>query len=235
MLRFNQLVISTNKRTLFSADQMSFESGIVALVGRNGAGKSTLFKSIMGTHSYFKGDIEINGRNMTQIRREELAKQVAIVFSKATVFGNHSGRDLLYLGRLPYQNLFSKRTAIDDQIVYQVVELLDLHRFVDQEFACMSDGEKQLIMIGRAMAQDTPIIILDEPNAFLDLVNRHKVMEVLRKIGENAQKLVLFSTHEIDFLPDLCQSVLLIDDGRLVKIDQANQFIPAIHTSFGLT
>ena len=119
-------------------------------------------------------------------------------------------------------------------MVDQIIELLDLSDFVDREFMQMSDGEKQLMMIGRAMAQDTPIILLDEPNAFLDLVNRHSVMKVLKKIGNEGRKLVLFSTHEIDFLPQICQSVLLIEQGNLLQIKEQEQFISKIHSSFGL-
>ncbi len=235
MLIFKQLIISTHeKRILFKAEDIELEAGIVALVGRNGAGKSTLFKTIMGLHALQEGRIDIEGKDIRTHRRDELAKKVAIVFSKSTVFGNHTGRDLLYLGRLPYQNMFSKRTAVDNQIVDQIIELLDLSDFVDREFMQMSDGEKQLMMIGRAMAQDTPIILLDEPNAFLDLVNRHRVMKVLQKIGNEARKLVLFSTHEIDFLPQICQSVLLIEEGNLLQIKEKDQFISKIHTSFGL-
>ncbi len=235
MLKFKELVICTEKkRELFKTDELHLGSGIVALVGRNGAGKSTLFRTIMGGHFYRAGAIEVEGREVKNYRREELAKKVAIVFSKATVFGKHTGRDLLFLGRLPYQNMFSIKTQEDRDYIERIIILLDLHDFIDQEFTQMSDGEKQLVMIGRAMAQDTPIILLDEPNAFLDLVNRHKVMNVLRKIGGEANKLVLFSTHEIDFLPDLCDSVLLIDQGYLIKIDDKNAFIPTIKSSFGI-
>lgn len=235
MLSFKQSIISTHqKRVLFRAQDIKLVSGIVALVGRNGAGKSTLFKTIMGLHALHEGRIEIEGKDVRLYRRDELAKKVAIVFSKSTVFGNHTGRDLLYLGRLPYQNMFAKRTAVDNQIVDQIIELLDLRDFVDREFIQMSDGEKQLMMIGRAMAQDTPIILLDEPNAFLDLVNRHRVMKVLKKIGEEGRKLVLFSTHEIDFLPQICQSLLLIKEGNLLQIKEQDQFISKIHSCFGL-
>jgi len=235
MLKFKELVIATEKkRELFKTDDLILESGIVALVGRNGAGKSTLFRAIMGGPVYRTGAIEIEGREVKNYRREELAKKVSIVFSKSTVFGNHTGRDLLFLGRLPYQNMFSLRTSADHEYIERIIALLELQDIVDREYTQMSDGEKQLIMIGRAMAQDTPIIMLDEPNAFLDLVNRHKVMNILRKIGAEANKLVLFSTHDIDFLSDLCDSVLLIDQGELIKIEAKNAFIPTIKSSFGI-
>jgi iron complex transport system ATP-binding protein len=234
MLAFNQLEIKVGKRQLFAAEHLTIAKGIVALVGRNGTGKSTLLKTIIGLHDDFTGEININGKALETFQPAELAKEIAIVYSKSAIFGSHSGRDVLMLGRLPYQNAFAKETDTDRDQVNQIIALLQLEKFIDQEFSVLSDGEKQLIMIGRAVVQDTAIILLDEPAAFLDLVNRHKLMEVLQNIAKTTNKLILFSTHQVDILPKVCQAVLLIDKKQLQLIEEPSRFINTIYESFGI-
>ena len=123
---------------------------------------------------------------------------------------------------------------MDQGMVQEVIDQLKIVAFVDQKFSEMSDGEKQLIMIGRALTQDTPIILMDEPGAFLDLVNRHRLIEVLMELASKTSKLILFSTHEIDFLPMLCKKVLLIESEKLSVLKDPNDFISQIHQSFGI-
>lgn len=234
MLRFKDLKITIVKRFLFSVDDLELQPGLIALVGRNGAGKSTFFKTIMGLEAAENGTILIHNQGINSFTKVELAKKIAIVYSKSTVFGNHCGRDVLYLGRLPYQNSFATKTAIDHQIINETIDLLGIAAFVDRTFYTLSDGEKQLIMIGRALAQDTDIILLDEPSAFLDLVNRHTVMHVLRKIVAKTNKLILFSTHDVAVLPEICDAILLIHEGKLVQLTEKSTFIHQIKTSFGI-
>ncbi|MFT5822815.1 MAG: iron complex transport system ATP-binding protein [Crocinitomix sp.] len=234
MLAFNQLKIAAGARHLFAVDRLQLQSGIVALVGRNGTGKSTFLKTIIGLHHDFSGEILVDNKSIESYRQADLAKEIAIVYSKSSIFGSHTGRDVLMLGRLPYQNAFAKETAADREQVSQIIDLLQLEKFIDQEFSVLSDGEKQLIMIGRAVVQDTKIILLDEPAAFLDLVNRHKLMQVLQGIARSSEKLILFSTHQMDILPKVCQAVLLIDQNELRLIEDPKTFIPTIYKSFGM-
>lgn len=222
------------ERKLLSIKDLSLSEGPIALVGRNGAGKSTFLRTIMGEHQQYSGQILINGKPIDTLSRVERAKLIAIVYSKSTIFGNHSGREVLMLGRLPYQNVFSKSTADDHKRIDQVIEQLKLQDFVDRKFSELSDGEKQLIMIGRALVQDTDVILLDEPGAFLDLVNRHRLMEVFVKISSELGKLVVFSTHDINFLDSVCKHVLLIEKENLIQLEESGSFIERINTSFGL-
>ena len=234
MLKFKQLNISVGKRGLFSVDDIELSSGIIALVGRNGAGKSTLLRTIMGLHTNYSGTILWNEKPLKNYSQKELAKEIAIVYSNSQVFGSHSGKDVLMLGRLPYQNAFAKITKEDDEKVNTIIASLQISSFVNRIYSTLSDGEKQLIMIGRALVQDTDIILLDEPNAFLDLVNRHSVMQILNKIAKTTNKLILFSTHEISFLPDLCKAVLLIESNKIKLLTSKSQFVAEIEKSFGI-
>lgn len=234
MLNFKDFQVFVSKRELFGVNDLSLNHGIVALVGRNGSGKSTFFRTLMGGHSNFKGQIEIEGKEIKLCSQLELAKKIAIVYSKIDFYGTHTGREVLILGRLPYQNVFSIPSITDQEMVQGVIDQLKIETFVDQKFSEMSDGEKQLIMIGRALTQDTPIILMDEPGAFLDLVNRHRLIEILTELATKTSKLILFSTHEIDFLPMLCKKVLLIESGKVSDLNDPNNFISQIHQSFGI-
>ncbi|MDA7803936.1 ABC transporter ATP-binding protein [Crocinitomix sp.] len=234
MLTFKDLKIKVNGRELFELKDLSLGHGLVALVGRNGAGKSTFLRSIMGLHQDYSGAILLNDTNTKSFSRVELAKEIAIVYSKASIFGNHSGRDVLILGRLPYQNAFARIKKEDHEKVNAVIELFGLADFVDQEFTSLSDGEKQLIMIGRALVQETKIILLDEPGAFLDVVNRYRMNEILQKIAKESDRLILYSTHDIESLQENADKVLLIDNNRIELLADKLTFKRDIFKIFGL-
>lgn len=232
MLTFKNVKIAVEQRQLLGIDELSLTKGPIALVGRNGAGKSTFLRTIMGMNAVFTGDITIQGHSILNLSKAELAKEVAIVFSKSSIFGNHTGREVLMLGRLPYQNVFAKETVDDIDVVNNVVDTLQISGFVDRTFERMSDGERQLIMIGRAMVQNSKIILLDEPGAFLDLVNRHKLLKVIQQLS--TEKLIVFSTHDIAHLDTICEGVLLIENKEMLYLTEKGNFENRIRQSFGI-
>ncbi|WP_051568691.1 ABC transporter ATP-binding protein [Crocinitomix catalasitica] len=234
MLKFKNVHIKTDGGPLFQIQDLELKDGLVALMGRNGAGKSTLIKSILGNKSLFEGTITLDNKNIGDFAAKDLAKLISVVATKPTLFGNHSGREVLNLGRLPYQNLMAKLTAEDKVKVDEIIALLNLGKFSDRRFTDLSDGEKQMIMIGRAMVQDTQLILLDEPSAFLDLVNRHQLMKLMREIVDKTGKLILFSTHQTDDLEKYCDTVLLIEKGQLLNLKNPATFKADIYKSFGL-
>ncbi len=234
MLEFSKVEIKLKQRMLIEINQLNLTIGLVALVGRNGAGKSTLLRTIIGLNQNYNGKIKVEGVDLKELNRTALAKQIAIVYTKPQIFGNHTTAEVLALGRLPHQNSFAKLTANDNEIIQEIADLLDLTAYLNRPFMELSDGEKQLIMIGRALVQESQILLLDEPSAFLDLVNRHKMMEVLQKIAKKTQKLILFSTHQVAQLENKCDQVLLIDNKRLVQLEKPSEFTEKIYKSFGL-
>lgn len=234
MLFFNQVDIRVNKRQLLQIDELELKSGVIGLVGRNGSGKSTFLRTIMGEHAEYSGSISLNGKLLADLSGREMARQLAIVYTKPALFGAHSVREVLALGRIPYQNIWARMTKKDEEVILDKANLLGLSDYLDRPFTGLSDGEKQLVMIGRALTQDTPVVLLDEPGAFLDVVNRHLLMGLLRKIAEETNKLVLFSTHLIDPLEETCDNVLLIHNQKIERFTDKSQFKNEITRAFEL-
>jgi len=232
MLNFKSVDIRVGTRSLMKIDEMTINSGVVALIGRNGAGKSTLLKSIIGQHKDIKGSIQIKNKEVKEYTATDLAKEVAIVYTKPELFGRHTAKDIVALGRLPYQNFMAKITKKDKDVVEEVMNILELHEVANQMFNSLSDGEKQLVMIGRALAQETEILLLDEPAAFLDIVNKQKLMRFVQRIAEKTNKLILFSTHQIDILEKYCDSIVLIDKQKIQHLSDKKRFVSAINTAF---
>ena len=205
-----------------AVDNLVLNSGLWALVGRNGSGKSTFLRALSGVNSNFEGSIKLNSKIQKSISSQQMAKMVSVVFSKTDIFGSHKAIDVLFLGRIPYQGVFSRETKEDKQKVKEIIKLLELEPLIDKQFSILSDGEKQLIMIGRALVQDTTIVLLDEPTAFLDVVNRKKIVKLLAKVS--SEKLIIFSTHNIDLIEDYCDGMLLITNNKLLSVDKKEEF-----------
>ena len=234
MLKIDNLALRVGERTLFTLGHLDLHSGIVALVGRNGSGKSTFIRTVLGEHNDYDGRIEINGRALHAWQKKDVSKEIAVVYSKPQLFGNHTVRDVLLLGRLPYQGMFATISESDELVVFRIAELLDIVQLLDQPFQILSDGEKQLVMIGRALVQDTPVLLMDEPGAFLDIVNRYRLVELMNKIAQESNKLILFSTHHIDLLSACCYKVLLIENGEVMQLDDTEHFEKQIKEVFSI-
>jgi iron complex transport system ATP-binding protein len=234
LLDLENIAVRVNNRELFRLDHVALKNGVFALVGRNGSGKSTFLRTLLGEHALYTGKIELNGSELKLISKSERAKLISVVYSKPGVFGQHTVDEVLLLGRLPYQALFAKPSDHDRTAVEHVKVMLEIGTFSDRPFNSLSDGEKQLVMIGRALVQDTPVLVLDEPGAFLDLVNRHRLSALLKKIAADTGKLIIYSTHHIDLLEQECDGVLLISDGRMRQLSDRTAFVPEIKKTFGL-
>ncbi len=143
-----------------SVDDFEIDKGLWALIGRNGTGKTTFLKAISGFHHSYEGNIKINNKNITHYKSNEMAKLLGGVYTKPSVFGHLTGLDVLFLGRIPYQNFLSTLTKEDEVKVDEIIALLSLENIVQKKFNILSDGEKQLIMICRLFVQEKKVILL---------------------------------------------------------------------------
>ena len=216
MIHLKDFSISFGSRTLFDKVNTSFDKGeLTALIGRNGSGKSTLLKAIAGLNRQYSGDIILCGKNIRSLSPGGLAKSLAFVTTERTRIPNLRCEDVVAIGRAPYTNWIGKMQDIDRNIVSDAIHSVGMEGYTKRTMDTMSDGECQRIMIARALAQDTPIMLLDEPTSFLDMPNRHELVSLLRILAHEKGKCILFSTHELDVALRMCDSIALVDDGAL--------------------
>jgi iron complex transport system ATP-binding protein len=168
------------------------------LLGPNGAGKSTLIKTFAGFHHFLGGHIYLDNREIKSYHERELAKLIGVVLTDRANVGNMTIFELVSMGRHPYTGFFGRLTKTDLKKTYYAIESVGLlsmkHRLVNE----LSDGERQKAMIAKALAQETPIILLDEPTAYLDLPSRIEIMQLLHKLSTETGKAILLSTHDLE-------------------------------------
>ncbi len=174
------------------------EGEFVCLVGPNGAGKSTLLRSMTGLLPVLGGEIEISGKKLAQFTRKELAYQISVVLTSPIEVGAMSVKELVAMGRFPFTGLFDRMSEKDWQIVHQALQMVGIEGFEERLIHKLSDGERQKVMIARALAQEPRILVLDEPTAYLDLPGRVSVMNLMRELSSEHGKTVLTSTHDLD-------------------------------------
>lgn len=191
------------------------DARLTALIGRNGSGKSTLLRAIAGLNPNYRGTISVDGHALRSMRPQDLAKTIAFVNTERTRIANLRCQDVVATGRAPYTNWIGHLQEIDKEIVFRALASVGMSDYAQRTMDTMSDGECQRVMIARALAQDTPTILLDEPTSFLDMPNRYELVALLRHLAHDEGKCVLFSTHELDIAMLLCDSIALLDKPAL--------------------
>ncbi len=216
MIQLENLSLGYPSRLLLENISTRVRRGeLTALVGRNGTGKSTLLRAIAGLGEILGGTIRIADKPLHDIEADTMAKSVAFVTTDKVRIANLRCRDVVALGRAPYTNWIGRMQEEDQFIVEQALKSVGMLSYADKTMDRMSDGECQRIMIARALAQQTPIILLDEPTAFLDMPNRYELCTLLQRLAHEEDKCILFSTHELDIAVSLCDSIALIAPPKL--------------------
>jgi iron complex transport system ATP-binding protein len=217
MIRLENITLGYEERTLLKGASATFERGtLTALLGRNGAGKSTLLRIIAALGKAESGVVRLGGDDIKTLDSEQIARRISFVTTDKVRIPNLMCRDVVALGRAPYTNWIGRMQEIDREIVAEALAAVGMSDFACKTMDSMSDGECQRVMIARALAQQTPIILLDEPTAFLDLPTRHEVCSLLRRLAHEEGKTILFSTHDLDIAISQCDMAAIIDSPRLI-------------------
>lgn len=186
------------------------EGDLICLTGTNGAGKSTLLRSLVALQPLLSGDVKINNKSITQLNNHQRAKLFALVLTDKVDIENLSIFELVAMGRFPYTNWAGMITSQDKEIIDKAINDVNLSHKKDCKINEISDGEKQRAIIAKALAQDTPLILLDEPTAHLDLPNRIEVMMLLRRLSVTTKKTFILSTHELDLAIQMADKIWLM-------------------------
>lgn len=197
---------------------VTLEKGkLISLIGANGIGKSTLLKTITGIQKPISGNVILNGKNISEHTSLELAKVLSLVLTESLPPSNLTIFELVALGRQPYTNWIGTLTDEDITKINQAIELTQISHLSDKKHFEISDGQLQKVLIARALAQDTPLIILDEPTTHLDLLHKISLFKLLKKLTSETQKCILFSTHDIDLAIQLSDEIIVMTPEKVVQ------------------
>jgi iron complex transport system ATP-binding protein len=215
MIHLANLSIGYNDELLF-AENLALKAGkVYALVGRNGIGKSTFIQTISGIQKQLAGEITINGQSISGFNPKEIAETISLVDTRFEGVEYLKVKDYLALGRAPFTDAFGRMDSKDWQIVEEVASDLSIQHLLEKNTDQISDGERQLCSVGRAFVQETPVILLDEPTAFLDYINRKKLVELLVQLSRDKKKCIVLSTHDLDLCLDQEVPFLLAAHGAV--------------------
>ena len=190
---------------------------VCLLMGNNGIGKTTLIKSILGQNNLLKGEITINGKSVHKLNSNDIASQIAIVFSKAEIPDNYTVTDLISLGKYIHYPFYFKLNEADKGEISEIINKLNLSEYQNKKLTELSDGNLQKAFIGRALAQNSPFIILDEPTTHLDEENKLMILSLLRNLAKLENKLILFSSHDWRLAKEFSDKIWWIKDKRLIS------------------
>ena len=229
--------ISTNNLTigynnLVVQRDLNFElhpGEMVCMLGPNGCGKSTLLRTLAGLQPAIGGTFTISN-SLTEV------SQIALVLTERLSIENTTVHDVVAMGRYPYTSFLGGLSGRDEQIIEQSLSNVGLSGCSHTFFNDHSDGEKQRVLIAKALTQETPIILLDEPTAHLDLPNRIRILQMLRRVAREQGKTILISTHELDLAIQLSDRIMLMTPQRGVQLDHPDKLRKqdAFTTAFGM-
>lgn len=208
------------KETVVIAQNLNLELNrgkLISLIGANGIGKSTLLRTITGIQKPISGNVLLNNKNIADYTSSQLAQQLSLVLTESLPPSNLTVFELVALGRQPYTNWIGTLTDEDELKINEAIELTQISHLADKKHYEISDGQLQKVLIARALAQDTPLIILDEPTTHLDLLHKVSLFKLLKKLTSETQKCILFSTHDIDLAIQLSDEIIVMTPEKVVQ------------------
>jgi iron complex transport system ATP-binding protein len=197
---------------------------LIALIGANGIGKSTLLRTLIGIQPPLSGTVILNKKNILDYDSISLAQNLSIVLTEKLPPSNLTVFEIIALGRQPYTNWLGKLSANDIFKINEAMELTQITSLSEKKHYEISDGQLQNVLLARALAQDTPLIILDEPTTHLDLLHKVSLFKLLKKLAKETNKCILFSTHDIDMAIQISDEMVIMTEKNVVQ-DQPCNFI----------
>ena len=225
---------ATKKEKIIIASNLNLnlQAGkLISLVGANGIGKSTLLRTLCGIQKSISGTVSLNEKDIQSFEPLALAQNLSLVLTEKLPPSNLTVFELIALGRQPYTNWLGKLSEDDLEKVNQAMQLTQIATLKDKKHFEISDGQFQKVLIARALAQDTPLIILDEPTTHLDLLHKVSVFKLLKKLSQETNKCILFSTHDIDLAIQLSDEMIVMTENNVVQDEPCNLISKGVFNS----
>ena len=188
-----------------------YNQELTCLLGANGVGKSTLLRTLSAFQPKLAGTIDLLGKEVSSYSDKELSTLLGIVLTEKCDIRNMSVTELVGMGRSPYTGFWGKLSPADKQIVANAIDTVNIRPLAHRLTHTLSDGERQKVMIAKALAQQTPIIILDEPTAFLDFPSKVEIMQLLHRLSRESHKTIFLSTHDLELALQIADKIWLMD------------------------
>lgn len=204
------------KTVIRDVDIRALKGQTICLIGPNGAGKSTILRTLTGMLAPVKGCVCVGSEDVRRMKPGDRAKRMAVVLTERLNLNMTKAREVVAMGRTPYTGFFGKLTQQDRDIVEKCLRTVNAWELRDRDYSSLSDGEKQKILIARALAQTPELIVLDEPTSHLDIRHKIEVIRILNRLALETGLTVILALHDIDIAVKFCQVVLMVKDGRIV-------------------
>lgn len=221
-ISLKNLAIGYKNKTLLSDISLSIPEGVLAcLIGANGVGKSTLLRTIAGFQDSLSGKLFLQGKDTKNLSNKDISKIISVVLTQKSDVMNITVEEMVGLGRSPYTGFWGSLSVADKQIVDEALDMVGISDLRQRMIQTLSDGERQKTMIAKALAQQTPIILLDEPTAFLDYSSKVEMMQMLHRLAAETGKTILLSTHDLELAFQLSDTLLYIGKDRLREMEKS--------------
>jgi iron complex transport system ATP-binding protein len=215
MIEVEEVGVTLGEVAALESVSFGVESGeFLGVIGPNGAGKTTLMRTISGVLTPDTGRIFVDGHDVAGLSSRAVSRQVAVVPQETNLAFDFSVREIVEMGRTPYRSRISLGERPDEGVVDWALEKTRITDLADRSISAVSGGERQRVLLARALAQDTPVLLLDEPTANLDINHQVRTLELVRSLVEDAGKTVLAPIHDLNLAAHYCDRLLLLSDGR---------------------
>jgi iron complex transport system ATP-binding protein len=226
MLRIENLSVSYGARCVLHEVSLTVENGeVLALIGPNGAGKSTLVRAVSGVVPAQSGSARKNGTNLLTAPASERARIISVVPQVASLPPAFTVWETVLLGRTPYLNFLGQVSAADEDIARQALQRVDALDLIDRRVGELSGGEQQRVLLARALAQSTPVLLLDEPTSHLDLHHQVGLLELVRTLAHQDKLAVLVALHDLNLAARYADRIALMVDGQVKALGTPNEVL----------
>lgn len=216
LISADSLSVGYSRKVIVNGIEFYVKKGeILTLIGPNGAGKSTVLKTIAGYLKRLDGTVMVGNRDMIEFSEKEMAKKLSVVLTERIHPELTTCREVVETGRYPYTGRFGILSEKDKEIVRNAIETVSMQDYADIDFSSVSDGQRQRVMLARAICQEPEILILDEPTSYLDIHHKIQFLEILRSLAKEKQMAVILSMHELEFAEKISDYVLCIKDSKI--------------------